>query len=327
MSSAPLTSFGVPGDRANRPDDVRRRDRERTVLLGISTPPRETPTSACRCASGFRAVLARWDGLDRSSIGAFLIGVGTTLTSTVGGCSGPIWGTAFMRAGLTSKGCATVDRELLVAMGQSAVEGMMARGGASLGDKTLLDAVAPAIDALLEGRTGRWLSARGRRPRPRPLDRCRQGVGGPARPPVVHRRIGAGARSTPAWSRSRRCSPPSPPRWPRSDAAVRAPARCRTYRRRRRDEEVRERPRPFRPEMLEGLALANPATLRYQATHNIIYRADAPNDDARLDHPGLRQRPRAGARDAGRPGHARRRVPGQRVRGTADGLRATSARS
>jgi dihydroxyacetone kinase phosphoprotein-dependent L subunit len=98
-------------------------------------------------ASGFRAVLARWDGLDRSSVGSFLIGVGTTLTSTVGGCSGPIWGTAFMRAGLKSKGGATVNRELLVAMGQSAVEGMVARGGASLGDKTLLDAVAPAIDA------------------------------------------------------------------------------------------------------------------------------------------------------------------------------------
>ena len=98
-------------------------------------------------ASGFRAVLARWDGLDRSSIGSFLIGVGTTLTSTVGGCSGPIWGTAFMRAGLTAKGRAAVDRELLVAMGQSAVEGMMARGGASLGDKTLLDAVAPALTA------------------------------------------------------------------------------------------------------------------------------------------------------------------------------------
>jgi dihydroxyacetone kinase phosphoprotein-dependent L subunit len=98
-------------------------------------------------ATGFRAVLARWDALDRSSIGTFLIGVGSTLTSTVGGCSGPIWGTAFMRAGLKSRGLASVGRGELVAMGQSAVEGMMARGGASLGDKTLLDAVAPAIEA------------------------------------------------------------------------------------------------------------------------------------------------------------------------------------
>lgn len=98
-------------------------------------------------ASGFRAVLARWDALDRSSIGTFLIGVGSTLTSTVGGCSGPIWGTAFMRAGLKSRGLASAGRDDLVAMGRSAVEGMMARGGASLGDKTLLDAVAPAIEA------------------------------------------------------------------------------------------------------------------------------------------------------------------------------------
>jgi dihydroxyacetone kinase phosphoprotein-dependent L subunit len=98
-------------------------------------------------ASGFRAVLEKWDALDRSSIGGFLIAVGSVLTATVGGCSGPIWGTAFLRAGLKSRGLASADRETLITLGRAAVEGMMARGGASLGDKTLLDAVAPAIDA------------------------------------------------------------------------------------------------------------------------------------------------------------------------------------
>jgi dihydroxyacetone kinase phosphoprotein-dependent L subunit len=108
-------------------------------------------------ASGFRAVITRWDGLDRSSTGGFLIAVGTVLTATVGGCSGPIWGTAFMRAGLKAKGMATVDRQTLVEMGRAAVDGMMARGGANLGDKTLLDAVAPAIEAF--GAAGVGLAA------------------------------------------------------------------------------------------------------------------------------------------------------------------------
>jgi len=146
MSSAPLTSFGVPEiERIVRTMcDVAIANEKYFSDLDAAAGDADFGVSL---ASGFRAVQARWDGLDRSSVGAFLIGVGTTLTSTVGGCSGPIWGTAFMRAGLTSKGSATADRELLVAMGQSAVEGMMARGGASLGDKTLLDAVAPAIDA------------------------------------------------------------------------------------------------------------------------------------------------------------------------------------
>jgi dihydroxyacetone kinase-like protein len=50
-------------------------------------------------ATGFRFVLSKWDSLDRSSIGTFLSGIGVTITSNVGGCSGPLWGTGFIRTG------------------------------------------------------------------------------------------------------------------------------------------------------------------------------------------------------------------------------------
>lgn len=101
-------------------------------------------------ASGFRVVLENWDGLDRSSVGGFLMRVGMIITSNVGGCSGPIWGTGFMRAGMASKDKTLLTLDDIVVIARSSMEGMMARGGAQLGDKTLLDALNPAIDKLEE---------------------------------------------------------------------------------------------------------------------------------------------------------------------------------
>lgn len=101
-------------------------------------------------SQGFKAVLEKWDTYDRSSIGSFLGKVGVVITSSVGGCSGPIWGTWFMRAGSVARGKQTLGLADLVAMQRSAIEGMMARGGAKLGDKTLLDAVSSATDKLEE---------------------------------------------------------------------------------------------------------------------------------------------------------------------------------
>jgi phosphoenolpyruvate---glycerone phosphotransferase subunit DhaL len=97
-------------------------------------------------AAGFRNILEQWEKLDRSSISSFLINAGSIITKHVGGCSGPIWGTCFMRAGLKSKGKESITLSDLVVMLRGAMEGMMARGGAQLGDKTLLDAMAPASE-------------------------------------------------------------------------------------------------------------------------------------------------------------------------------------
>lgn len=101
-------------------------------------------------AQGFRAIQNEFDKIDHSDIGALLLKCGMIFAANVGGCSGPIWGTAFMRAGMTAKGKTTLTLADVVAMGRNAVEGMRARGGASAGDKTLLDAIIPAIDKIDE---------------------------------------------------------------------------------------------------------------------------------------------------------------------------------
>ena len=99
-------------------------------------------------ASGFRAIQAEFDSIDHSDIGTFLLKCGMIFAANVCGCSGPLWGTAFMRAGMVAKGKTTLTLADVVAMGRSAVQGMMARGSASQGDKTLLDAIIPAIDSI-----------------------------------------------------------------------------------------------------------------------------------------------------------------------------------
>ncbi|MDR1512118.1 MAG: dihydroxyacetone kinase subunit L [Propionibacteriaceae bacterium] len=99
-------------------------------------------------ASGFRVVRANWDTYDHSSIGATLLNVSSALTSNTGGCSGPVWGTLFMRTGIAFRGKAELSLEEIVAGLRSAMEGIMKRGGASLGDKTLLDALDAIVVSL-----------------------------------------------------------------------------------------------------------------------------------------------------------------------------------
>jgi len=102
-------------------------------------------------ARGFEKVLEGFDGFDRSSPGTFLKKIGLVIASRVGGTSGPIWGTAFLRAGAAAGDKDALAPADVVAMLRAAVEGIQARGGASLGEKTLLDALVPAIDRLEAG--------------------------------------------------------------------------------------------------------------------------------------------------------------------------------
>ncbi|WP_329455294.1 dihydroxyacetone kinase subunit DhaL [Streptomyces sp. NBC_01497] len=102
-------------------------------------------------ARGFEIVLADWDTLDRSTPAQFLKQVALTISKRVGGTSGPLWGTAFLRAASAviergSMGCLT-DHDA-VAMLRASIEGIKARGKSDLGDKTLLDALIPMTDAL-----------------------------------------------------------------------------------------------------------------------------------------------------------------------------------
>lgn len=99
-------------------------------------------------ASGFKVVESDWDDLDRSSIGGFLLKISMIISRHVGGCSGPIWGTGFMRAGMLAKDKSTITLPELEQMLSAAIDGIQQRGGAQAGDKTLLDALMPMRDAI-----------------------------------------------------------------------------------------------------------------------------------------------------------------------------------
>jgi dihydroxyacetone kinase phosphoprotein-dependent L subunit len=99
-------------------------------------------------ARGFEIVLSDWDSYDRTDISTFLSKVAIAITGRIGGTSGPIWGTAFLRAAAVAKGKTEITGEDVVAMLRGAIAGIMARGKAELGDKTLLDALAPLTDTI-----------------------------------------------------------------------------------------------------------------------------------------------------------------------------------
>jgi dihydroxyacetone kinase/dihydroxyacetone kinase-like protein len=83
-----------------------------------------------------------------SSLGAFLKKVGLVLSGKVGGVSGPIWGTAFLRASAAAGDKTELTSADTIAILHAAIAGIMHRGGAVLGEKTLLDALVPAVDTL-----------------------------------------------------------------------------------------------------------------------------------------------------------------------------------
>jgi dihydroxyacetone kinase phosphoprotein-dependent L subunit len=99
-------------------------------------------------ARGFELVLADWDGFDRADIGTFLKKIAVVITSRIGGTSGPLWGTAFLRAGAVAGAATGLSGDQVAAMLRAAIEGIKARGRSDVGDKTLLDALVPATDTI-----------------------------------------------------------------------------------------------------------------------------------------------------------------------------------
>jgi phosphoenolpyruvate---glycerone phosphotransferase subunit DhaL len=98
---------------------------------------------------GFEAVSKALAAQDASlSPGKLLTVAGKTLVSTVGGASGPLWGTAFRRAGRALGDKQELDGQDLVVALRAGLEGVVELGAAQPGDKTMVDALGPAIDAL-----------------------------------------------------------------------------------------------------------------------------------------------------------------------------------
>ena len=102
-------------------------------------------------ATGFRQIEKEWDEIPKTDIGAMLLKISMIVSKHVGGSSGPIWGTGFMKAALLTRGKTEITLDDLAAMLGSAIEGIQARGGAQLGDKTLLDALIPVHERLKAG--------------------------------------------------------------------------------------------------------------------------------------------------------------------------------
>ena len=97
---------------------------------------------------GFKKVLSQLPTVQDKDIGTILKTVGMALISSVGGAGGPLYGTLFMRAGMAVGSKYELTPEDLVAMWRAAVDGVIQRGRAQLGDKTMVDALLPAVEAM-----------------------------------------------------------------------------------------------------------------------------------------------------------------------------------
>lgn len=100
-------------------------------------------------ARGFQAVLEKVPQ-DSDDVGAALKKTGMTLLSTVGGASGPLYGTAFMEAGKAVAGKERLEAADVPAILDAAIAGIQKRGKAAQGEKTMLDALIPALETYRE---------------------------------------------------------------------------------------------------------------------------------------------------------------------------------
>lgn len=97
---------------------------------------------------GFQAVRGKLDAGEAADIGALLKTVGMTLVSTVGGASGPLYGTLFLQMGTSAAGKSDLSGDDWAEALAAGVAGVQRRGKAELGDKTMIDALVPAVEAV-----------------------------------------------------------------------------------------------------------------------------------------------------------------------------------
>ena len=99
-------------------------------------------------ARGMGAITEKLSAGTPATVDELLKTVGMTLVSSVGGASGPLYGTFFLRMGMAAGPVTELDGAGLAAALRAGLEGIVARGKAEAGDKTMFDAMAPAVDAL-----------------------------------------------------------------------------------------------------------------------------------------------------------------------------------
>ncbi|MCG2768537.1 MAG: dihydroxyacetone kinase subunit DhaL [Chloroflexota bacterium] len=97
---------------------------------------------------GFQAILKKLPGLADKDVGTILKTAGMTMVSTVGGAAGPLYGTALMQAGMAVAGKHELQANDLSAALEAALKGVMMRGKSKPGEKTMIDAITPAVVAM-----------------------------------------------------------------------------------------------------------------------------------------------------------------------------------
>jgi phosphoenolpyruvate---glycerone phosphotransferase subunit DhaL len=97
---------------------------------------------------GFQTVLKKLPSVEDKDAGNILKTTGMALVSSVGGAGGPLYGTAFMQAGTAVAGKYELEAGDLLEALEAALKGVVMRGKANLGDKTMVDAITPAINAM-----------------------------------------------------------------------------------------------------------------------------------------------------------------------------------
>ncbi|MBW4671445.1 MAG: dihydroxyacetone kinase subunit L [Cyanomargarita calcarea GSE-NOS-MK-12-04C] len=96
---------------------------------------------------GFKKVITQLPSVADKDIGSILKTVSMTLISSIGGASGPLYGTLFLRASASVAGKQELTTEDMLEMLQAGLDGVLSRGKAHLGDKTMIDALSPAVEA------------------------------------------------------------------------------------------------------------------------------------------------------------------------------------
>lgn len=105
-------------------------------------------------AKGFTEVKKKLESMADADLGTIFKSTGMTLVSTVGGSSGPLYGTAFMKMGMALNGKKEMNMQEFLAALQMGVEGVGQRGRSTTEEKTMLDAMVPALNAMKEASEG-----------------------------------------------------------------------------------------------------------------------------------------------------------------------------
>ena len=125
----------------------RKMEEEKEYLTELDQPIGDSD-HGINLARGFGAVQDKLPAMEGKDIGTILKTVGMTLVSTVGGASGPLYGTAYMKAGMVLAGKEEMGLPEFLEAVKAAVEGVEQRGKAKLGEATMLDAMIPSLEAM-----------------------------------------------------------------------------------------------------------------------------------------------------------------------------------